>query len=155
MLATMTYGADTWFTRDLPVLKAIAEHCDAPEGIVDLRPQQLPELTGLDIDAVKRSLAALIEADPPYITGVVGSEGRYPSRVGGITSEARRALGMWPSPEPLADRLVAALNTAADAEPDPQRSSRLRDVAGWLGGAARDLGVEISAALISRNTGGL
>jgi hypothetical protein len=49
--------------------------------------------------------------------------------IAGVTDEARRAVGQWPSAEVWVDRLVEALREAAEREPDPERRGRLRAMA--------------------------
>lgn len=144
---------DTWTTRELPVLRVIADSCDDPHGRGDLLVKDVVARTGLPEDDVLRALTALASADPPYIEGVMVSEARYPVRISDITERARRAIGAWPSDISIVDSLIAAFNAVADKEPDAKKRSRLRETAAWLGGAGRDLGVEVGAALIARQIG--
>ena len=72
--------------------------------------------------------------------------------VGAPTGHARRAIGAWPTPESIADRLVNALDEAAEREPDPEQKGWL-GAAGYLGSAGRDLAVEIGATAINRQMG--
>ena len=69
------------------------------------------------------------------------------------TGKARRAVGAWPTPESIADRLVQALDEAADREQDPERKGWLSKSAAYLGNAGRDLAVEIGATAINRQMG--
>jgi hypothetical protein len=73
--------------------------------------------------------------------------------VGEPTGHARRAVGAWPTPESIADRLIGPLDEAADREPDPERKGWLRKAAAYLGNAGRDLAVEIGATAINRQMG--
>ncbi|AKT50688.1 hypothetical protein ADJ73_04060 [Arsenicicoccus sp. oral taxon 190] len=68
-----------------------------------------------------------------------------------VTQDERSARG--PHPESIADRLVAALDEAAEREPDPERKGWLRKTAAYLGNAGRDLAVEIGATAINRQMG--
>ena len=38
-------------------------------------------------------------------------------------------MGAWPTPENLADRIIAALEAEAEREQDPQRKTRLQHAA--------------------------
>lgn len=76
-------------------------------------------------------------------------------RVTGITERGQRAAGQWPTPESVADRLAAALTDAAERETDPERKGWLRKTAAWMGGAGRDMAVEVGAAVVSRQIGGV
>ncbi len=73
--------------------------------------------------------------------------------IGAPTGHARRAVGAWPTAETIADRLVSALDEAADREPDPERKGWLSKTAAYLGNAGRDLAVEIGATAINRQMG--
>ena len=72
--------------------------------------------------------------------------------VGPPTGKALRVAGAWPSPENLLERLIAALESAADDEMRaPDERSKLKQAAAWLasfgsqiaisalGGAARNV----------------
>lgn len=105
--------------------------------------------------------------DPEPVTGSGGRQGEAHafitklerrasggiSLVGKPTGHARRAVGAWPTPESIADRLISALDEAADREPDPERKGWLRKTAAYLGNAGRDLAVEIGATAINRQMG--
>ncbi len=80
---------------------------------------------------------------PTYL--VVGPSMGGPESLGidGVTDEARRAVGQWPTAERIVDRLVQGLLDAADQEPDEQKRSRLRAVAEGLRGFARDVAVGV------------
>ena len=70
-----------------------------------------------------------------------------------MTAAARRVVGQWPTAESLAERLAAAFGEVADAEQDPERKSRLRQIASFLGETGKDLAAEIMAKVILRQTG--
>jgi hypothetical protein len=78
---------------------------------------------------------------------------RNPHTVRAITSEARRAVGQWPTPEGVADRIVAELLEAADREPDERKRTRLRAAAETLGSFGRDLLVNVAANVATRPIG--
>jgi hypothetical protein len=65
--------------------------------------------------------------------------------IDGVTAEARRSVGQWPTGESLIEQLVTGLDTAAEQETDPDRRNRLRDVARGLGGAAKSIAIDIAA----------
>lgn len=73
--------------------------------------------------------------------------------IGAPTGHARRAVGAWPTAETIADRLVHALDEAAEREPDDERKGFLRKAAAYLGNAGRDLAVDIGATAINRQMG--
>ena len=90
---------DTWYSRDLPVLTAIAEKLERGSSPVDT--EQLIDEVGLTRQDLTAALRAL---DMEYL--IV----RWPARitfrrsdpsivVERITSRAREAVGLWPSTE--------------------------------------------------------
>jgi hypothetical protein len=72
---------------------------------------------------------------PPVDSHQLQMMGGGPGRciILGITDEARRAVGQWPSPEAVADRIVAELLAAASQEPDESKRTKLRAAAETLG----------------------
>jgi hypothetical protein len=62
-------------------------------------------------------------------------------------------VGQWPTAESLIGQLVEGLDAAAGREDDPERRGRLRQTASLLGGAARDIAVDVMARVIERGTG--
>ncbi len=73
--------------------------------------------------------------------------------INGVTPAASRAVGQWPTAESLIGQLVAGLDTAAEREEDPEQRGRPRQAASLLGGAARDIAVDIAAKVIEHGTG--
>lgn len=128
---------DTWTSRDLPVLRAAVQHYDE----FDLPPsaEQIGAQCGLDDDTVQRALKALYR-EPYFEKGIVGGgDIRF---VGKPTGAAQRVAGMWPSPATQLERLIDALQAAADdpARPDDERS-RFRQAAAWLGTTASAIAI--------------
>lgn len=143
---------DTWTNRDLPVLEAIVQMSEADAaGFID--PAQIAQLCGLAESETQSALRALNGEVPPFVTDMRTSASGHIFLVGAPTGQARRAVGAWPTPESLADRLVRALDEAADREPDEERKGFLRKTASYLGNAGRDLAVEIGATAINRQMG--
>lgn len=143
---------DTWFSRDLPVLTAIVELMDDPSA----RPKgsQVAEASGYTKDEVARALNAL---DGEYATVRKAMSGGDPGPwiVLEVTPAARRAVGQWPTPENVADRLLAALEQAADQTVDEEQRSRLRRAADSLKGLGRDVLPEVIANVITKGAMGL
>ena len=114
----------TWENRDLPVLSAVAEELDR-EHATD--PHTIARATGLDYDEVQRALRALLSEEPPlFKTGATRGGGDI-SLVHGLTGEARRRVGAWPTPDNMANRIVEALSEAANQTPDPEQRTRLQE----------------------------
>jgi hypothetical protein len=140
---------DTWASRERPVLDAVVR-------LLETKPEVLATAiaaeTGFEVDVVGRSLLAL---EGVYITKIAKPWGYHPEawRVSGVTPDARRAVGQWPTPESLVDRLAEAFGNAADDEPDPERKGRIRQVAGFLSTTGRDVATEVVSKIILRSTG--
>lgn len=113
----------TWENRDLPVLAAAAEELDR-EHATD--PDTLARATGLEYEQVQRALRAL-SSEEPSLLQVRGRASGDITVVYGLTGEARRRVGAWPTPESLAARLVEALGEAAEQTPNPQERTRLQE----------------------------
>jgi hypothetical protein len=67
-----------------------------------------------------------------------------------VTADARRTAGHWPSGEALIDQIAARIAEAAEREPDPERKGRLQAVARGLGGAAKQIAVNVASAYLER-----
>jgi DNA-binding MarR family transcriptional regulator len=90
---------DTWYSRDLPVLTAIAEKLERSSAPVDT--EQLIDELGLtrqDLTAALRALDMeyLIVSWPERITYRRSDPSTVVEK---ITSRAREAVGLWPSTE--------------------------------------------------------
>jgi hypothetical protein len=143
---------ETWTTRELAVLAYLVEQFDDPETHkVELN--EIESALGMCSTDVSRAVKALAEASPPYIEGPSVAEIRYPVYITNVSERARRQAGQWPTAESIADRLVAALNSAADREPDEEKRSWLRRTATWFAGAGRDFAVEVGGAIATRQMG--
>jgi len=137
----------TWEPRDLPILDAVVRYFDEhPQGVI-LRCEEVANLAGRDATDVHRALKTL---EPTYVRLASGLGS--PS-VRGVTNQARRVVGQWPSPEVWVERLVQALREAAEREPDPERQGRLRAMAEGLGGFARDVAVGVLSGGITQSMG--
>lgn len=142
---------DTWFARDRPVLDAVLELME------ELTPgwpraRDISNRTGLGVPDVVKALKTLegeyIELQP-YLDGDGGA-----TRILSVNAEARRAVGQWPTIKGLSERLVEALQDAAEQETDPVKKGRLRRAAEGLAGIGKDLLVEVTGAAIARGTFG-
>lgn len=107
---------DTWTTVEKPVLEAIAsleEEFDH-RAIDDVRVQ---ERSGLDAVTVRRSLRKLAQAD--YLAGhEVETFDEWTMMGIQLTAPARRAVGQWPSSDPV-ESFLQILDRLIEAEPDP------------------------------------
>lgn len=141
---------DTWTSRELPVLNAVVKAFEDRDRR-QLRVAELTALCDLPESDVQAALRSLDSASPPYLEAPrPGWGATYPAIITGVTERARRAVGQWPTPESLVDRLAEAFGQAAEHEADPQKRGRLREVASWLGQAGRDIAVKVAAEVLLR-----
>jgi hypothetical protein len=135
---------DTWAERDLPVLDAIVT---ALEDEFRVSAAQIGAATGIPDDDVVRAFYAL---QWEYTGEVQTSLGGRPAAtyVKGVTAEARRAVGQWPTAESLIEQLVVGMTQAAERESDPEQKRRLLAVARELGGAAKAIAVNVASNFV-------
>jgi hypothetical protein len=135
---------DTWAGRDLPVLDATVSLLEYSYMVTV---SDIADRTGLEQAEVARALDAL---GPDYVDFRKTETGGDPRfwYVLKATSQARRAIGQWPTPEGVIARLADGLSLAADAETDPDRKSLLTHTAGLLAGPLRQVSVEVAAGIV-------
>jgi hypothetical protein len=139
---------DTWFARDLPVLRAIARLVDAPEhgGSPYLLGAVVPASGLPKADVV---VAAKALASAGYIEPLTNHAGDI-VRVTAISAEARRLAGLWPTPQGEWDRLLEQLAARAERAPTEVERARWRAFAE----AAAAVGDHDGALLMSALVGG-
>ncbi|RKN48232.1 hypothetical protein [Micromonospora endolithica] len=144
---------DTWESRELPVLRAIVEISD--EGVRDMDSRDVAKRVGLDLETTLVALFALAGERPPLFKYEDASDfdGRDMCLIREPSGHARRTVGTWPTPETLADRLVQAMQQAADQEPDEEKRGWLRKTADWLGSAGRDIAVDVAGTALAKTVG--
>ena len=138
---------DVWFTRDLPVLRAIARLVDGPEYGGNPYLGQVVPASGLPKPDVTAAARALVSAG--YVEALTNYAGEI-VRFTGIWAEARRLSGLWPTPQGEWERLLEQLEArAAGALTDVERDR-------WraLADAAVALGPDDGALLMSALIGG-
>jgi DNA-binding MarR family transcriptional regulator len=136
---------DVWFTRDLPVLRAIARLVDSPEhGGAPYLGQVVPAsgLAKADVTAAARALVAsgYVEALTNYAGEIV--------RFTGISAEARRLAGLWPTPQGEWERLLEQLAARAQNAPTDVERARWQALADAAGALGPDDGALLMSALI-------
>jgi hypothetical protein len=138
----------TWEDRDLPVLRAVVDLFEENGSGVD--PESVQRITGFDGPTVARALRALRDnPDQPFFTDCANDADDTVVMVGAPTGWARRAVGLWPTPEILADRIIAVLDRAAEAEPDEAKRGRLKELARFVASSGRDLLVQMAANIVT------
>ena len=139
---------DTWFSRDLPVLRAIARLVDEGEhgGSPYLLGAVVPAsgLPKADVVAAAKVLVSAGYADA--LTNHAGDIVRFT----GISPEARRLAGLWPTPQGEWDRLLEQLTARAEQAPTEVERGRWRAMAD----AAQALGAHDGSLLMMALIGG-
>lgn len=131
---------DSWNERHLPVLRSAVARFEA-DG--DVHGAQIADDTGLPQHIVDRTAKELRQMG--YLDAYFSGEGFW---INELSIDARRIGGAWPTPETLADRLIAALEQAvADAPDEAERSRRRKALDGFLS-FGRDLIVNASGSAL-------
>lgn len=151
--STVAVVESTWESRDLPVLAHIVEYYDEHGYSPD--PPYIADACGFDDNkVVQRALRALEHEVPPFITGFDKVMTGSIVGIGAPTGHARRTVGAWPTADALADRIIAALNDAADNEPDEAKEGRLRRGAEAVAGVGKDVLTDVMAQVITKGIHG-
>ncbi len=137
---------DAWFTRDLPVLRAIARLVDSSEH------GNSPYLLGAVVPASGLPKAEVIAAAQAlaaagYIEPLTNHNGDI-VRITAISAEARRLTGLWPTPQGEWDRLLEQLTARADQAPTEVERQRWRAFADAAAAMGPDDGALLMSALI-------
>ncbi len=136
---------DVWFTRDLPVLRAIARLIDEPtHGSAPYLGAVVPA-SGLPKPQVVAAANALAGAG--YVETLTNPAGGI-VRFTGVTAEARRLVGLWPTPQGEWDRLLEQLATRAKNAPTEVERERWQAFADAAGAIGPDDGALLMSALI-------
>jgi hypothetical protein len=147
--------ADTWTSRDLPLLKHICAALDTEEMLLtrDIDPNSI----GMSDADVIRGLRALdveyLEIEWLHPHPLLNQGDRVPRNRGvivGITAAARRAVGMWPTAETVTEQLLATLDEQIANTADQDKRSKLIKIRDAIGGGARDLFVDIVGSVASK-----
>ncbi len=139
---------DVWFTRDLPVLRAIVRLVDEGDhgGSPYLLGQVVPA-SGLPKADVVNAARALVSAGyAEALTNHAGDIVRFTA----VSPEARRLAGLWPTPQGQWDRLVEQLVARAEHAATAVEQERWRT----LLAAARAVGEHDGALLMAALIGG-
>ena len=139
--------ADTWFTRDLPVLRAIARLIDEPpHGSAPYLGAVVPA-SGLPKPQVVSAANALVTAG--YCEALTNHAGEI-VRFTAVSGEARRLTGLWPTPQSEWERLVEQAQARATGAMTDVERDRWRAFAD----AAVAIGPDDGALLMSALIGG-
>ncbi len=137
----------------MPVLNAIVQEIDDSMGMALPNLAALAESLDMDKKDVGRAAMALDEAGLIELHKSATGGDPGPWFVTGVSPEARRLVGQWPTPQSLADAMLRALEAAAANEPDPVKRTKLKQAAGTISSVARDVLVDVAAKVVLSGTG--
>src|SRR4051812_4319198 len=126
--------ADVWASRDYPVLVEVARRVDAGERSV--RIEDVEETLGMSFEEVTRAALALERR------GLLTTDGtdQWPvAFIENLSGDAYPLTGLHPSPESIADGLLATLDDAIEKASDGDKKTRLKRAREALGAMGRDL----------------
>jgi hypothetical protein len=135
--------ADTWGSRDLPVLADVSERIDTGEQFV--RDRTIADAVGLDLEQVRLALRALQRRGLVATTGTMDGT----IMVKDIAGSAYLVTGLHPDGEDALSRLVSVLTQAAERASDPDERSRLRRAADGLVALGGQVGAGVMTAYVS------
>ncbi len=136
---------DTWFTRDLPVLRAIARLVDEPEhGSAPYLGAVVPASGMPKADVVSAARALASAGYVEVLTNYAGEIVRFT----GLSPEARRLAGLWPTPQGEWERLGEQLTARAANAPTEIERQRWRAFADAAAAVGPDDGALLMSALI-------
>jgi hypothetical protein len=137
--------ADTWFTRDLPVLRAIVRLIDEPpHGSAPYLGAVVPA-SGLAKPQVVSAANALVTTGlAEALTNHAGEIVRFTA----VSAEARRLTGLWPTPQGEWERLLEQLEARATGAMTDVERTRWRAFADAAAAVGPDDGALLMSALI-------
>lgn len=144
----MADAGDVWSSRDFPVLREAAAAWEE-SGREAVHEVPIVEATGLSIEVVRHSVATLVATG--FLEGRVlrGDDTIMSVMVTAVTERGMREVGLWPSAEVGADRLIEALDELIEQADDEDSRSWLVKVRDGLVGAGRDIVVSVAAAVLT------
>ena len=137
--------ADTWFTRDLPVLRAIVRLIDEPpHGSAPYLGAVVPASGLAKPDVVSAANALVTAGYAQALTNHAGEIVRFTA----VSAEARRLTGLWPTPQGEWERLEEQLAARAANAPTDVERRRWRALADAAAAIGPDDGALLMSALI-------
>lgn len=141
---------DQWYSRDLLMLRHIADVLSA-DPMARVAVDDLGEHFGIDEITASAVTGALRDAG--FIDGVEVAQLPGLALVTKLTPAGRREVGLWPSPDTAADRLMASLEQAID-QAEGEQKTRLQKVRDGLAKAGRDVIIGIATGVATGQLGG-
>ena len=142
---------ETWETVELPILESTRQA--EVDGEDQFNNDDLATATGFERPLIDRTLLALTEAFPPYITGVSAASEELCYLLGiRLLERGRRAVRQWPN-EDAAEQFLELVEKRANETEDPEERSRLRQLLSTAGSISRETLAEVIAAVVTNAAG--
>jgi len=140
---------DVWYSRALPILKAVRDIEGSDESYVFMI-GDLADRTGLEPKQVVVEVERLIEGG--YLSGKLDkmiSDNVRPWHINNarLAPAGARVVGLWPSTDPYEALLALLERRVADA-PDEETRSKWRKVRDTIGGLGKDVGTNLIANVL-------
>jgi DNA-binding MarR family transcriptional regulator len=141
---------DQWFSRDALVLREVARAFEADFGA---RPAAADIADALGMDPATVEGVGVLLRDAGFVEGIDTDQGGIVLFTA-LTPTGRREVGLWPSPETAAERLLASVDGAIERAPEGEQKTRLTKLRDGLLGISRDLLVDIASGVLTKQIGG-
>jgi len=143
---------DTWYSRDFLVLLEVARRFADDPTTSRVEAGDIADTLGLD-HAMVCAIGGTLR-DAGFVDGI--GVDQVPGLIifTHLTPTGRREVGMWPSPEVAADRLLAALDAAIANAPTEEAKGKARRVLDAFTSAGRDLLVDVAGGVVTGQISG-
>ncbi|HEY8842136.1 MAG TPA: hypothetical protein VIO80_16080 [Candidatus Dormibacteraeota bacterium] len=146
---------DIYFSRDFPVLAAIARWEAGGRANGHLRPETIAEEIGQPLDQVIQSIGRLFHSglvDAADVTTFGGED----YMVRRLTGAGLQESGLWPKPTDLAAALRQVLEREAQVveRTDPERGLKMRRVLDEIGELGTSFAAKLAIELLKYVSGG-
>jgi hypothetical protein len=141
---------DQWYSRDLLVLREVARAFAADPTTNRVAVETVAG--ALDVDEAIVSAVGETLIDAGFVDGMSTDWGLIAFTK--LTPAGRREVGLWPSPDIAADRLLAVLQAAVHNAPEGEPKRRARRVLDAFVAAGRDFAVDVAAGVTTGQLGG-
>lgn len=134
---------------DQRVLRAVVGAYEPDGDLVnldDIRPRVGDDIGDAALQGALRRLDA---------AGYISADGGFGGldHVTVVTERGLRASGFWPSTDEAFQAFLNKLEELAEAEPDPEKRNRIKQIARGIASVGKDFAIEIAGAFASSGMG--
>jgi DNA-binding MarR family transcriptional regulator len=142
--------ADTWHTRDFPILLELGR---AGEANDEAKLHEIGDRLEVSLSTVINTVDALKHAGYIARGHLSHDDGGMVMNSIALSERGRRAIGLWPDPDVDADALIQLLEQAADHVTDEDDAGAFRKAGRLLRDVPSAVVADVTAALIRQQTG--